>query len=151
MRRRENRRIKGKEAITSNQEESFTVKPDHRDSRQAAPRETVASFNDLARADTARSLLESAGLSPDLLDESTGGLHWGILPAIGGIRLQVSPEEADLARQILGGAETRGTPLPASAEGDLWPERRRRNRIVVLVTLAILLVPLLLVIVFGWW
>lgn len=111
------------------------------------PRETIATFNDLAQADTARSLLESAGLSPTLLDESTGGLHWGILPAIGGVRLQVSPEKAELAREIL---ETEKIGDPSIEEEDLWPERRRRNRIVVLVTLGIFLLPLVVAILLSW-
>lgn len=114
------------------------------------PTTTIATYNDLARADAARSVLESAGLSPSLLDENMGRLHWGILPVLGGFRLQVPAGEADLAREILSQETTEGE---TGAEADpeiVWPARRRRNRVVVVLTFLLFLVPYLLWLLSGW-
>jgi hypothetical protein len=54
---------------------------------------TAATFNDLAQAQNARAALNAAGIASELRDENTGSLHWGLMPALGGLRLQVKSAE----------------------------------------------------------
>lgn len=63
--------------------------------------ETVATFNDLTQAQSARSALESAEIESFLLDETTGSIDWGLLPALGGLRLQVRRADVAGARAVL--------------------------------------------------
>ena len=49
--------------------------------------ETVATFTDLTQAQAARSALEAAGVAVFLRDENTGSIDWGLMPALGGLRL----------------------------------------------------------------
>ena len=63
--------------------------------------ETVAAFHDLTQAQAARAALEGEGVSPQLLDETTGSIDWGLMPAMGGLRLQVPKDQAPRARKIL--------------------------------------------------
>ena len=62
--------------------------------------ETVATFNDLTQAQSARSALESAEIESFLLDETTGSIDWGLLPALGGLRLQVRRADVAGAREV---------------------------------------------------
>src|SRR5690242_9624503 len=54
--------------------------------RVAMPDElgTVAAFHDLTQAQAARAALEGEGISSHLLDETTGSIDWGLMPAMGG-------------------------------------------------------------------
>jgi len=63
--------------------------------------ETVATFHDLTQAQAARAALEGEGISAELLDENTGSIDWGLMPAMGGLRLQVSKTDAPRALEIL--------------------------------------------------
>jgi Putative prokaryotic signal transducing protein len=63
--------------------------------------ETVATFHDLTQAQAARAALEGEGVSSQLLDEMTGSIDWGLMPAMGGLRLQVPKAQALRARTIL--------------------------------------------------
>lgn len=63
--------------------------------------ETVAAFHDLTQAQAARAALEGEGISAQLLDEATGSIDWGLLSAIGGLRLQVPRDQVPRARKIL--------------------------------------------------
>jgi len=59
----------------------------------------VARFRD--EAHVARSILESSGLRPTLLDEHLIGMSWLHSQAVGGVRLAVPDEEEAVALEIL--------------------------------------------------
>lgn len=63
--------------------------------------ETVATFTDLTQAQAARSALKAADISVFLRDENTGSIDWGLMPALGGLRLEVNGEDAERAREVL--------------------------------------------------
>ena len=65
--------------------------------------ETVAAFHDLTQAQAARAALEAEGIALHLLDETTGSIDWGLISAMGGLRLQVPTAQAARARKILDG------------------------------------------------
>lgn len=92
------------------------------------PLQTVARFLDLPNADVARSSLESAGLSPRLLDEQIAGLDWGYIPALGGLRLAVPQEEVEEALAILGGSLDRSEGEATREEAEHLSAARRRKR-----------------------
>lgn len=48
-----------------------------------------------------RSVLEGAGIEAFIPDEHTVGVHPGLTPAIGGVRVLVRPEDAEAAREVL--------------------------------------------------
>ncbi|RXS97197.1 DUF2007 domain-containing protein [Silvibacterium dinghuense] len=62
---------------------------------------TVRRFRDLSEAIVSRALLESAGITAFLRDENYVRLDWQLSNFIGGIRLEVSEEEAAEAIDIL--------------------------------------------------
>lgn len=62
---------------------------------------TIRRYRDLSEAIVARTVVEAAGIFCFLRDENTIRLDWQISNFIGGIRLQVAAEDADLANQIL--------------------------------------------------
>lgn len=62
---------------------------------------TVARYRDLAEALVARSVLESAGILCFLRDENTVRMEWFWSNLIGGMRLQVAPEDEPRARELL--------------------------------------------------
>jgi hypothetical protein len=62
---------------------------------------TVATFSDIAEAELARERLELEGVRAFVLDAQTAGVM-PYLTGSTGIRLQVEPASADLAREILG-------------------------------------------------
>ena len=62
---------------------------------------TIRRYRDLSEAIVARSLLESSGISTDLLDENLVRLDWQVSNFIGGIRLQVDSEDEEDAVAIL--------------------------------------------------
>jgi hypothetical protein len=62
---------------------------------------TVASYFNHSDALMARMRLESSGIDCHLADEHLNRVHWGLAPAIGGIKLQVREEDAEAAAEIL--------------------------------------------------
>jgi hypothetical protein len=63
---------------------------------------TVATFPDVSQADLARERLELEGIRAFVLDEQAGGVMPFMVNSSGGIRLQVAPEDAEKAREVLG-------------------------------------------------
>ena len=62
---------------------------------------TVAKFWDLPLAELAKMKLESEGIPCFLQDKNIVGINWLYANAIGGVRLQVSEEHVETAKQIL--------------------------------------------------
>lgn len=62
---------------------------------------TVRKFRDLPEAMTAKSVLDSAGIPSLLRDENTVRMHWMWSNLLGGIRLQVRPEDVEDADTLL--------------------------------------------------
>jgi hypothetical protein len=62
---------------------------------------TVARFPDLTSAQLAQSMLEAAGIPCSIPDEHSAGLDWRLTGGLGGVRLQVPPEHAEAAVQLL--------------------------------------------------
>jgi Putative prokaryotic signal transducing protein len=62
---------------------------------------TVARFRDLAEATVAKGMLESAGVECFLADENLIRMDWFYSNAIGGMRLQVRQDDAELATEIM--------------------------------------------------
>jgi hypothetical protein len=61
---------------------------------------TIRSFWYLAEAELAKGLLESAGIHSLLFDENIVSMGW-YANAVGGVKLQVAPEDAEAANEIL--------------------------------------------------
>jgi hypothetical protein len=72
------------------------------------PPVTIRAFRDLPEALLAKGSLESAGIDCSLLDENIVRLDWFWSNLMGGIKLQVAPEDAESANQIL------SEPIPAT-------------------------------------
>lgn len=119
--------------------------------------ETIAAFHDLTQAQAARAALEGEGVSAQLLDEATGSIDWGLMPAMGGLRLQVPKEQAPRARKILDDlipADDGFSPVPDELEDsdDMDPAEEaryraaatERKRLVGRVALLILFFPTLI-------
>jgi hypothetical protein len=62
---------------------------------------TIRKFRDLPEAVLAKGLLESAGIECLLADDNLIRLDWFISNFVGGVKLQVKPEEVAAANQIL--------------------------------------------------
>src|SRR5437868_9654876 len=62
---------------------------------------TIRRFRDLPEALLAKGSLESAGIECLLLDDNMVRLDWFISNFIGGIKLQVDLEDADIAIEVL--------------------------------------------------
>jgi hypothetical protein len=62
---------------------------------------TVKQFRDLPDAAAAKSVLDSAGISSLLRDENTVRIDWLWSNLLGGIRLQVRPEDLEDAEKLL--------------------------------------------------
>jgi Putative prokaryotic signal transducing protein len=60
---------------------------------------TVRTFGNLAEAELAKGLLDSAGIESFLFDENMGRLYW--INVTQGIKLRVDPENAEAATGIL--------------------------------------------------
>lgn len=71
---------------------------------------TVRRYLDLASAIVPKSLLESTGIFCVLQDENYLRLNWGASIALGGIRLQVRPEDVRAAEEVL------NQPMPESID-----------------------------------
>lgn len=62
---------------------------------------TVRQFRDLPEALLAKGMLESSGITCSLANENLVRLDWFISNFIGGVKLQVAPEDAALAMSVL--------------------------------------------------
>jgi hypothetical protein len=119
--------------------------------------ETVARFNDLTQARSAHTALEAAGISSTLQDQNMGSIDWGLMPAMGGLRLQVKSEDAASALEIVDGLGVEVTDDESELNEPDNPEERayrdssrRRKRLVVLVSFLILLLPTLIAMIVSW-
>jgi hypothetical protein len=63
---------------------------------------TVAAFADVAEAQLAMERLELEGILAFVADAMTSGVMPFLTSATGGVRVQVKPEDAERAREILG-------------------------------------------------
>ncbi len=75
--------------------------------------QTVRTFYDLPAAEVARSALLGHGIPSHLLDAHLAGNAWHYTFALGGIRLAVLEDHAELARQVLD--------LPTESDADSDP------------------------------
>lgn len=80
---------------------------------------TLIRFGAVHEGEVARGLLEAAGIEALLLDTGMMGMAWHLAPAIGGVRLQVRPEDREAALAILAGDE--------AEIGSSWEERDARK------------------------
>jgi len=62
---------------------------------------TLRKFRDLPEALLAKGSLESAGIDAYLLDDNMIRMDWFISNLLGGIKLQVRPEDVEMANEIL--------------------------------------------------
>jgi len=62
---------------------------------------TAGNFGDLASAQVARSFLEGAGIQCEIRDEFLSGVDWQLNTALHGVRLQVSDEDFESAKDLL--------------------------------------------------
>lgn len=124
--------------------------------------ETVATFHDLTQAQAARAALDGEGLSVQLLDETTGSIDWGLMPAMGGLRLQVPRDQAPRARKILDDlipADDGSALVPDESgdTGDIDPAEEaryraastKRKRLAGRVALLLLFLPTLIGLIFA--
>jgi hypothetical protein len=79
---------------------------------------TVGNYPDVASAEVAASILESAGIECVIPDENVAGIAWQWGSALQGVRLQVAGENLELARIAL------EEPEPAPAEAVARPPWR---------------------------
>ncbi len=63
--------------------------------------ETIANFPDLATAHVAAAMLAAEGIDASIPDEHLAGLDWRMATALQGIRLQVVPDDAQRATELL--------------------------------------------------
>lgn len=75
---------------------------------------TIATFPDLAAAEMARSILRAEGIPALIPDGQMAGLDWRLGTALGGVRLQVAPEHAEVAARLLDATATAEPPLDSS-------------------------------------
>jgi len=80
------------------------------------PMVTIRSFGDIMQAWLAKSNLESAAIECRLVDDEMVRLHWGIVNVLGGVKLQVKPEDAEVAIELL------EQPVPEQPDEDDNPE-----------------------------
>ncbi len=89
---------------------------------------TIGVYETPVDAGFMKSLLQAEGIRAWLADEQTVALNWDCNLAIGGIKLQVSEEDAGRALTIIEGIahrpETPGPPPEECGEADLGEERR---------------------------
>jgi hypothetical protein len=62
---------------------------------------TIRSFGDVMQAWLAKSNLESAAIECRLVDDNMVRLHWGLVNVLGGVKLQVNAEDAEVALELL--------------------------------------------------
>jgi hypothetical protein len=64
---------------------------------------TVASFPDVAEAQLARERLELEGIRAFVVDGQTAGVMPFLTNSTGGVRVQVSSDDVERAKEVLGG------------------------------------------------
>jgi hypothetical protein len=90
------------------------------DTPEFQPLVTIRQYRDPVDATIAKSALESAGIFCFLRDENTVRMDWGYSVAIGGIRLQVRPEDTTSAEDVL----SQSIPLTIEDEASLYEQPR---------------------------
>ena len=80
---------------------------------------TVGNYADIASAEVAASILESAGIECVIPDQNLAGIAWQMGSALQGVRLQVAGEDLELARIAL--EEPEPAPTEEAARWP-WPE-----------------------------
>ncbi|MHB1021232.1 MAG: putative signal transducing protein [Acidobacteriaceae bacterium] len=83
---------------------------------------TLEQFRDLPEALLAQGKLESAGIEAFLADDNMVRMDWFMSQMIGGIRLQVRPEDEEFARALL------AEPIPESYSEEEVGEEYRQPR-----------------------
>ena len=71
------------------------------DATEPEPMVTIRSFGDVMQAWLAKSNLESSAIECRLVDDNMVRLHWGIVNVLGGVKLQVKREDAEVALELL--------------------------------------------------
>jgi len=66
---------------------------------------TLLHFSTVHEGEVARGLLEAAGIEAVVLDTAMMSVAWHLGPAMGGVRLQVRPEDRAAALEVLAGGE----------------------------------------------
>lgn len=67
---------------------------------------TLLRFATVHEGEVARGLLETAGIEAMVLDSGMMSMAWHLAPAMGGVRLQVRPEDREAALEVLAADET---------------------------------------------
>jgi hypothetical protein len=71
------------------------------DATELEPLVTIRSFGDVMQAWLAKSNLESSAIECNLVDDNMVRLHWGMVNVLGGVKLQVKREDAEVALELL--------------------------------------------------
>jgi len=95
-------------------EETSAGEPDSMEFRDLV---TVRTFGNVAEAELAKGLLDSAGIESFLFDENMGRLYW--VNVTQGIKLRVDAENAEDANRILDGNAAELGPPEDAASSDL--------------------------------
>ncbi|HEU4887402.1 MAG TPA: hypothetical protein VFV49_05905 [Thermoanaerobaculia bacterium] len=72
--------------------------------------ETIGNYPDLASAQVVSALLAGEGIEVSIPDEQYVGLDWSMITALQGVRLQVVPDDATRAKELLVQASEDGEP-----------------------------------------
>jgi len=75
--------------------------PEPRQEMEVRELVTIRQFRDLPEALLAKGSLESAGIQAYLVDDNMIRMDWFISNLLGGVKLKVQPEDADVANEIL--------------------------------------------------
>lgn len=62
---------------------------------------TIATFGTPIEAGIAQNALEAAGIRSFMLDDHLAGMNWAFTNAIGGVKLQVTDDDAPMAMKVL--------------------------------------------------
>src|SRR5579871_3677408 len=69
--------------------------------RAPEPMVTIRSFGDVMQAWLAQSNLESSSIECRLVDDNMIRIDWGLANVLGGVKLQVRPQDAEVALELL--------------------------------------------------
>ena len=72
--------------------------------------ETIANYPDIISAQMASAMLAAEGIDASIPDENMIGIDWRMATALQGIRLQVAPDDAERARELLAHAGEESEP-----------------------------------------
>jgi hypothetical protein len=98
---------------------------------------TVAAYLGRIDALAAGSFLASVGIPTALRDDQVAGLNWFYLPALGGVRLQVSTEDLAEATKLLADASVVSGVTPADKA--YFTMHKRKTRLLALLALLMVL------------